>query len=163
MQVVVQESLGLMYNTRLSVKVDDWIVLRRSIANFFEALIDFFARLCAVGVNLSLRKSILCAKADAIPWNGFAIGESMGRDNTELQQVVQTWNATPKTARDLQERLFCLRYFNVMLPNFCMVLQPISELYHRSVALANNDASAIAVRRNGLDCVGGWQLKHQNA
>ena len=40
MQVVVQESLGLMYNTRLSVKVDDWIVLRRSIANLFEALID---------------------------------------------------------------------------------------------------------------------------
>ncbi len=43
-----------------------------------------------------------------------------------------------------------------------MVLQPISELYHRSVALANNNASAVAVRRNGLDRVGGWQLKHQN-
>ena len=87
----------------------------------------------------------------------------MGRDNAGLQQVVQTWNTATRTASNLQEHLFCLRYFNVMLPNFCMVLQPISELYHRSVALANNDASAIAVRRNGLDCVGGWQLKHQNA
>ena len=71
----------------------------------------------------------------------------MGRDNARLQQIVLTWNSATRTTRDLQEQLLCLRYFNEMLPNFCTIFQSISKLYHRSLALTNNDASAIALRR----------------